>query len=446
MNKKLLKMGQKNKFLIATALLTIVWAVLLLLVYEYAGGKLFYIAEGACAATFLFIVYFYRKIIKPLDTIAIGLNLLQEQDFSSRLAPIGQREVDRIVLLFNRMMAQLKDERLRVREQNHFLDLLINASPAAVIILDFEERISMLNPAARTMAGCTGECIGKRLAEVGRPLMDEIAAIPQGGRRTVRLNGMQVYSVARLSFQDRGFPHPFVLVEQLTEEFHKAERNAYEKVIRMIAHEVNNTMGGITSILGTAKEMMLCADSGTLCSGESKEVADALQVCEERGLMLGRFITRFSDVVKIPPPQMQRYDLNDCVRYCSRFMEKLCNERNISLRLQLTQEELPVNIDALLIEQVLVNIVKNSVESIGSDGEIVISTRPHPATLTVCDNGAGIPDAVSKQLFTPFFTTKKSGQGIGLMFIREVLVAHDCEFSLSTDDDALTRFTIGFKK
>lgn len=446
MNKKLLKMKQKNKFLIATALLTIVWAVLLLLVYEYAGGKLFYVAEGVCAVTFLFIIYFYRKIIKPLDTIAIGLNLLQEQDFSSRLAPIGQREVDRIVLLFNRMMAQLKDERLRVREQNHFLDLLINASPAAVIILDFEERISMLNPAARTMAGCTGECIGKRLTEVGRPLMDEIATIPQGERRTVRLNGIQVYSVARLSFQDRGFPHPFVLVEQLTEEYHKAERNAYEKVIRMIAHEVNNTMGGITSILGTAKEMMQGTDCETLCSSDSKEIADAMQVCEERGLMLGRFITRFSDVVKIPSPQMQRYNLNDCARYCARFMEKLCNERNISLRLQLTQEALPVNIDALLIEQVLVNIVKNSVESIVADGEIVISTRPHPATLTVCDNGAGIPEAVSKQLFTPFFTTKKSGQGIGLMFIREVLVAHDCEFSLSTDDDALTRFTIVFKK
>jgi signal transduction histidine kinase len=112
----------------------------------------------------------------------------------------------------------------------------------------------------------------------------------------------------------------------------------------------------------------------------------------------------------------------------------------------LTQDALPVNIDALLIEQVLVNIVKNSVESIVADGEIVISTHQHPATLTVCDNGAGIPEAVSKQLFTPFFTTKKSGQGIGLMFIREVLVAHDCEFSLSTDDDALTRFTIVFKK
>ena len=96
-------MGQKNKFLAATALLIVVWAVLLWLVYEYAGGKLFYIAEGACAVTFLFIVYFYRKIIKPLDTIAIGLNLLQEQDFSSRLVTIGQREVDRIVFLFNKM-------------------------------------------------------------------------------------------------------------------------------------------------------------------------------------------------------------------------------------------------------------------------------------------------------------------------------------------------------
>ena len=436
-------MRQKNKFILVTALLITVWAVLLLLVYKYADSKLFYAAEGVCLLTLLFIVYFYRKIIKPLDTIAIGMNLLQEQDFSSRLAPVGQREVDRIVTLFNRMMSQLKDERLRVREQNYFLDLLINASPAAVIILDFEDRISMLNPAAKIMTGCDDMCIGKKLNDINSALIQEVLTVEQGTTRTIKLNGIHIYSVARLSFQDRGFAHPFILIERLTEEFHKAERNAYEKVIRMIAHEVNNTMGGITSILGTTKEMMLCTVPGTL-QDEKNDIVDAIQVCEERGLMLGKFISRFSDVVKIPSPQLQQYNINDCVRYCVRFMEKICTERNIRLCLNIEVEPLYLNIDAVLIEQVLVNIVKNSVESIGEGGEIIITSKSHPATLIVCDNGAGIPASVAQQLFTPFFTTKKCGQGIGLMFIREVLVAHNSTFSLRTDKDGLTRFTIEF--
>lgn len=92
--------------------------------------------------------YFYRKVVKPLNSIASGMDLLREQDFSSRLASVGQAEADRIVEMFNRMMDQLKNERLRLREQNHFLDLLINVSPMGVIILTFDEQISMLNAAA----------------------------------------------------------------------------------------------------------------------------------------------------------------------------------------------------------------------------------------------------------------------------------------------------------
>lgn len=87
-------------------------------------------------------------MIKPLDTIGNGMDLLREQDFSSRLTPVGQKEADRIVLVFNRMMEQLKDERLRLREQNHFLDLLVSVSPMGLIILTLDGHVSMINAAA----------------------------------------------------------------------------------------------------------------------------------------------------------------------------------------------------------------------------------------------------------------------------------------------------------
>ena len=129
------------------SLLTAVWTILLVLTLKERGA-LFYIGEGVITFSLVFLVYFYRKVVKPLDIIGNGMELLREQDFSSRLTPVGQKEADRIVLVFNRMMEQLKDERLRLREQNHFLDLLVSASPMGVVILTLDGHISMLNAAA----------------------------------------------------------------------------------------------------------------------------------------------------------------------------------------------------------------------------------------------------------------------------------------------------------
>lgn len=127
-------MKLKFLFFFLALLLTAVWTILLVLTLKERGA-LFYIGEGVITFSLVFLVYFYRKVVKPLDIIGNGMELLREQDFSSRLTPVGQKEADRIVLVFNRMMEQLKDERLRLREQNHFLDLLVSASPMGVVIL-----------------------------------------------------------------------------------------------------------------------------------------------------------------------------------------------------------------------------------------------------------------------------------------------------------------------
>ena len=135
-------MKLKFLFFFLALLLTAVWTILLVLTLKERGA-LFYIGEGVITFSLVFLVYFYRKVVKPLDIIGNGMELLREQDFSSRLTPVGQKEADRIVLVFNRMMEQLKDERLRLREQNHFLDLLVSASPMGVVILTLDGHISM---------------------------------------------------------------------------------------------------------------------------------------------------------------------------------------------------------------------------------------------------------------------------------------------------------------
>ena len=125
-------------------------------------------------------------------------------------------------------------------------------------------------------------------------------------------------------------------------------------------------------------------------------------------------------------------------------METLCQEKSIELHLELVEPSPMVMLDAVLFDQILVNIIKNAVESIGEAGQIVIQTYADPPSMEIADNGKGIDKETESKLFTPFFSTKPNGQGLGLIFIREVLDRHRCLFSLRTYPDGFTRFKIAF--
>lgn len=431
-------MKLKSFFYLLAFLLIVVWFILLFIATQENGWR-FYLIEGIITFSLVYLVYFYKKVIRPLNSIAGGMDLLQAQDFSSRLAPVGQREADRIVSIFNRMMNQLKEERLRLREQNHFLDLLISVSPMGVIILTLDERISMANKAALEFldAGTEEEVLNKTMDELTGSLAEELDRMPKDTTATIRLSDSRIYRCSRLSFVDRGFAHPFYLIESLTSEVMKAEKKAYEKVIRMIAHEVNNSVAGITSTLDTVDDALQAME-------DTEDLRDVMKVCIERSYSMSRFITNFADVVKIPEPQTEEVCLNDRVIACKRFMENVCQSRNINLHLELCEENPVVSIDTSLFEQVIINIIKNSAESIGENGEIIIRTSASPLMLEIGDTGQGISKEVEAKLFSPFFSTKPNGQGIGLIFIREVLMKHDCTFSLRTYPDGITRFRICF--
>lgn len=426
----------KGLFYILVFLLLALGGVLLFLSSQL-NTVFFYIGEGLILFILFYLTFFYRKLVKPLNTIGSGMELLREQDFSSRLSLVGQYEADRIVNIFNRMMEQLKNERLRLREQNNFLDLLINASPMGVILTTLDDDLSELNPMALKMLGVRPEDVqGKKMEEIDSPLAAELANVPKGETVTVRLNDSNIYRCTHSSFIDRGFQHPFFLIESLTDEVMKAEKKAYEKVIRMIAHEVNNTTAGITSTLDTVEQALSCEVG-------MEDICDVMRVCIERCFSMSRFITRFADVVKIPEPTLSSVNLNDMAFTCKRFMEGMCNDRRIKLRMEIDESMKDIKLDAALFEQVLVNIIKNAAESIETDGEITIRTLS-PSTLEVVDNGKGISKETETKLFSPFFSTKPNGQGIGLIFIREVLMRHGCTFSLRTYADGLTRFRIVF--
>lgn len=232
---------------------------------------------------------------------------------------------------------------------------------------------------------------------------------------------------------ESGISHPFYLIEKLTDEVMKAERKSYEKVIRMMAHEVNNSLAGIISVMETA-EMEV----------EDRDLAEAISACENRCRDMGAFITKFASAVKIPEPAKRNVDLAELLRSRIPLFESICNATGAKLTSSIPDKETTVFIDPVLMEQVVTNIVKNAAESAGMGGNVDISISTPGTKLIVTDNGPGISQEAADMLFTPFFTTKESGHGLGLLLVSEVLNSHGCRFSLETHSDSLTRFTIKF--
>lgn len=385
------------------------------------------------------LVMIWVVVVRPIRTLTAGMDLVSAQDFGSRLSRVGYPDADRLVDMFNRMMTCLKNERLRQHEQNTFLSLLIEASPMGIVIFDFDGRLSLINPAALRLLDIPAghDLTGLTLEMIPGDIAAMAAAIPKGETRILRPADTQVYRCARLSFMEMGFPRPFLLIESLTDEISRAEKAAYEKVIRMISHEVNNSMAGIKSLLETLADIM---------EGDPA-MAELIDSCHERCVSMSRFITSYADVVKLPDPTPVMCDLNTAITRQLPFLEAMLPE-GIKLTFTPSPESAPAMADSVQLEQVMVNIVKNAAESILSApgatcGEIGIAISSAPSSITITDNGPGISSDTAAHLFTPFFTTKPSGQGIGLLCVSEILRRHRCRFSLVTVAP-LTRFTIIF--
>lgn len=428
--------------------LLVVWAIgigiLLLYVPEIMakGNRVFYpVVAAAVIVPLLLLWRLFLSLLRPISAVNNGMDLVRAQDFSSRLVPVGQNDADRLVGMFNKIIERLKEERLHNIEQNHFLQLLIQASPMGIAIQDYDGRITMANPAMLRFLDITGTDItGKHFTEIEGSTAKAIAETPDGATRSVRLGDTMVIRIARLGFMENGFRRPYVLVESLTDEVMKAEKAAYGKVIRLIAHEVNNTMAGVNSILETLAIVL----------ADDTELAEAIDSCHDRCGSMSRFITSYADVVRIPPANLAPVELNARLKAMMPFLEGLAGS-GITVTLEESANPAPVMADTVLLEQVLVNIVKNSRESIGNrSGHIFIKVENNPSSLEIADNGDGISEETASHLFSPFFSTKQGGQGLGLMMISDILHQHGCRFSLRTDNTGaqprLTRFKISFPK
>src|SRR5260221_1854710 len=385
--------------------------------------ELLFAVEACFVISIIVSVRLAQALFVPLELIRTGAELIAERDFTSRFVAVGQPEMDRVIEVYNQMIDRLRDERLAAEEQHQLLQQIVKVSPGGIVICDFDGNIQQSNPAAERL-----------LRESGvRRALGEVSA---GESRLVSIAGARRLRVLSAEFRDRGFAKRFYLLEELTEELRLTEKAAYEKLIRMMSHEVNNSVGAVRSLLES-----LLKYGAQIGDADRDDFVSALTLPSARIASLNRFLSGFADVVRLPPPHLVDTALVSVIEPIATLLGPEIAQPGITLSLDLDRNG-QVRVDPHQIEQVVLNVLRNAMESIGSDGLIDLGRRD--GVLSVRDNGSGIDPRNENEIFTPFFTTKRDGRGLGLTIVGDILANHRAHFSLQDRAEGGAELRIAF--
>lgn len=434
-------MSLRHKFILYLLFLHLTFAIAaIFLLWE---NRIWLLAvEAFFALSFILALRLFRALFQPLDLVMTGVEFIKDKDFTSKFNEVGQPEMDQLIAVYNRMIDQLRDERTRVQEQHYFMEKILRVSPSGIITFDFDEKILLVNPSAALMLQVVPKDLtGKKLADLHTPIAEALHQLKVGESQVIPFQGRRRVKCQKTQYLDRGFTRHFILLEELTEELRRSEKAAYEKLIRMMSHEVNNSIGAVNSLLHSFLNY-----KAQLRADDRNDYETALQVAIARTEHLNAFMKSFAEVVRLPLPQRQPCDLHELLRNIALLLSAESRKRNIVWKWEIAAPPEPVLMDKNQMEQVFVNICKNALEAIGENGAITVRMGKKGGRnfVIIEDTGAGLTPEVRAHLFTPFFSTKENGQGIGLTMIQEILSHHKFEFSLDSQIGSPTQFVIYF--
>jgi len=432
----------RTRYILSLAFIYLALAVVSIAIYPL-NRNLFMVCEGLVVVCAILTFIFFRAFTRPFRILNTGIESIKDQDFSIKFLPVGQPDLDRLLDVYNRMIERLREERTITSEKNFLLGKLIDASLSGIVILDADGRTGMINPTAERILKITDtQREPVPVESLAAPWGKALSGLEEDGSVIVQTDGAGRYRCYRAHFLDRGFKRSFFFIEELTRELIQAERKGYEKVIRMISHEINNSVGAVNSIIDSSIGYFR-----TTGKAGSDDFIDALLTAHERMENLNRFTSRFSEIVQIPRPEISECDLRECMHQILVYFRGDLDAGRIRVETDFPAAGPVIRFDNQQLELVLINILKNAIEAIGTRNEgglIRVSASGPPAILTIENDGAPITPDAGSRLFEPFFTTKKRGQGIGLTLIREILMNHGSVFTLRTREDGMTAFRIGF--
>ena len=358
-----------------------------------------------------FAVRFTLRERRLLTTLLDGL---REGDYGVRLRNRRSTSGD-LVRAFNALAEQLGGEVRHGVETDVLLSQLLAGLDVAVLIVDDRDRLVDVNPAGEALLGkAAAELIGDDARRLGLAewLTRDTAFID----RHAAAAGKGPWEVRRVGFRRRGRSHRLLVVTDVSRALREEERRAWRDLIRVLGHEINNSLGSIQSTAGLLQERAVEKDAA---------FGAGLELIERRSRSLGAFIRRYAELASLPPPHPKSTELSAVIRHVAML------ERGVPVAVE-SDGPLSAYVDRAQIEQALINLVRNAVEAARETGggvRVRGRTEGNSILIEIEDDGPGI--APTDNLFVPFFTTKPGGSGVGLVLARQIIEAHGGSLQLA---------------
>ncbi|MGA7297316.1 MAG: ATP-binding protein [Rhodanobacteraceae bacterium] len=398
-------------------------ALIGMLAFDAPKGYMAALAVGmVIVLTVMLARWQFRRVVYPVNALSSLIEALREGDYSLRGS--AHNVMGDLVRDLNDLAEHLQAQRLEFEESSYLLGKTLAALDSAVFVFDAGRRLRLINPAGQKLLDDDKHRLfGLSAEELG------LAAMLELPRRQVMTHAFPGragrFDVRHAPLRSGGRGGSLLVINDVGQVLRQEERQAWQRLLRVLGHEVNNSLAPIQSMAATLAALVA---REPLPDDWREDFASGLNVVGKRAGALSRFLSGYSRLARLPPPERRPVDVADLVNKVVRL------EQRGVIRVD-PGEQMTINADPDQIEQALINLVANAIEAIPAEGgEVSVRWRRdrQRVLIDVRDNGPGPPR--SDNLFVPFFTTKPGGSGIGLALVRQIAEAHDGGVSLTAGD------------
>lgn len=401
-----------------------------------------------------------RTVTKTNREVARFLGAIAHSDFSQTFALVGQGSAfDELGSSITQVMDKFRASRATSERQADYLNAMLNHVPVALAAVYEDGRVELLNNFAHRLLG--PEDLSRRTIE-GELIADALRRLVPGTRTLIRVApgssvGPQQLTVTSTQLILGGESRLLLSLQNIAGDLEATEVRAWQDLVRVLTHEMMNSLTPIASLTRTAQgvlaDLKQKAQDQPALVDEMQDAEMAIDTVARRSNSLLRFVERYRQFTAVPKPQLSRLKVKDITERLQRLMAPAAESHGVALDVLVLPPQLELLVDADMVEQVLINLLKNAVEAMRD-----VEPRPggHRIRLTahldegghvvisVGDNGPGIPADIVEKIFIPFYTTKREGSGVGLSLARQIMLAHGGSINLSPDPAGGSVFTLRF--
>ncbi len=437
-------------------------AILVATIFAFAfvavgDGRSYLLLLALLGAIFFQVKHIVQIVESSNENIASFLDAIEFDDLSASYKTDSQDPgVQKLHKELNEALAKLRTSRKERDSEYQFFKNIVQHVGIGILTFKRDGSIQIINSAAKRLLRVTKADSIEDLREMSEPLVESFLKLKTGGRELVRLkSGDEVIqlSVYAIELTLRGEELKLISMSNIQSELEEKEMEAWQNLVRVLTHEIMNSVTPISSLAGIVEEdLKHKLEKGTEVHLKKEEAEDmhlSLQTISRRSEGLIRFVKEFRNLTHIPKPKLAEVHVKNLLEEMAILHKKELADRGVTISVSVDPEHLTISADKNMIEQVLINLIKNAIQAFDeqTDKRIEITgfaSEKGRAAISVKDNGAGIDSEALEKIFIPFFSTKKTGSGIGLSLSKQIMRQHEGRISVKSKLGEGTEFILRF--